>query len=262
MTERPIRLYTPGIMRMAFRVHMFVQECDMSLGFWIHCRFRAPRPATAPEDGILSLAAIVTAARETCRNCGRARRRGGASGHYSRALRIQLLTRSWRNGWRATIKPDDAASQSAALHGRCGYCWNARARPILPFGARVCTRSKLPRPERRLADRHGAPKGHVELIRPAACFKRARPCARPHLVQLVAAAPAPILNSNVDLVPVAIFLGPRPHKEAQPVAPVVRQDWVLGRLSASFSTCSSTAATPWALRASRCRLRDGRAWTA
>jgi glycerol-3-phosphate O-acyltransferase len=128
---------------------------------------------------------------------------------------------------RATIKPDDAAVAIAARPRPVCYVLERESKTDLALLSNVCTRLKLPRPERRLLiGERRAERAHVELIRPAGVFKRRAVRAPRILVQLVAAAAAHP-QFDVDLVPVAIFWGRAPHKEASLWRLLFAEDWVL-----------------------------------
>ena len=128
---------------------------------------------------------------------------------------------------RATIKPDDAAVAIAARPRPVCYVLERESQTDLAVLSNVCTRLNLPRPERRLLiGGRRADRAHVELIRPAGVFTRRALRAPRILVQLVAAAAAHP-QFDIDLVPVAIFWGRAPHKEASLWRLLFAEDWVL-----------------------------------
>ena len=128
---------------------------------------------------------------------------------------------------RATIKPDDAAVAIAARPRPVCYVLERESQTDLAVLSNVCTRLNLPRPERRLLiGGRRADRAHVELIRPAGVFTRRALRAPRSLVQLVAAAAAHP-QFDIDLVPVAIFWGRAPHKEASLWRLLFAEDWVL-----------------------------------
>jgi glycerol-3-phosphate O-acyltransferase len=116
-----------------------------------------------------------------------------------------------------TIKPDDAAAAIAARPRPLCYVLERESRTDLAVLSMVCATLRLPRPD----------KAYFELIRPAGLFTT-RPAARAprYLVQLVAAAAARP-EADVDLIPVAIFWGRAPHKEASLWRLLFAEDWVL-----------------------------------
>jgi glycerol-3-phosphate O-acyltransferase len=129
---------------------------------------------------------------------------------------------------RAAIKPDDAAAVIAARPRPVCYVLERESKTDLAVLSNVCTQLNLPRPERRLlvGDRR-ADKAYFELTRPAGVIFKRRVMRAPRiLVQLVAAAAAHP-QFDVDLVPVAIFWGRGPHKEASLWRLFFAEDWVL-----------------------------------
>jgi glycerol-3-phosphate O-acyltransferase len=128
---------------------------------------------------------------------------------------------------RVTIKPDDAAAVIAAIPRPVCYVLERESETDLAVLSNVCSQLNLPRPGRRLGlGERRADKAHFELIRPAGVFARRAVRAPRILVQLVAAAAAHP-QFDVDLVPVAIFWGRAPHKEASLWRLFFAEDWVL-----------------------------------
>jgi glycerol-3-phosphate O-acyltransferase len=117
---------------------------------------------------------------------------------------------------RVSIKPEDAAAAIAARPRPVCYVLERESKTDLAVLSNVCTRLNLPRPGR----------AHFELIRPKTLFSRRAVRAPRILVQLVAAAAADP-QFDVDLVPVAIFWGRAPHKEASLWRLFFAEDWVL-----------------------------------
>ncbi len=118
---------------------------------------------------------------------------------------------------RVTIKPDDAAAAIAARRRPVCYVLERESQADLAVLSMVCAKAGLPRPD----------KAHFELIRPAGLFSGRRAVRAPrHLVQLVAAAAARP-QFDVDLLPVAIFWGRAPHKEASLWRLLFTENWVL-----------------------------------
>jgi glycerol-3-phosphate O-acyltransferase len=146
------------------------------------------------------------------------------------------LTRGWRWSVRntlglwvkVTIKPDDAATVFAGRSRPVCYVLERESQTDLAVLNNACAKLRLPRPERRLAagDRR-IDKAYFELTRPLRLWStRNRLRAPRYLVQLVAAADASP-NFDVDLVPVAIFLGRAPLKEDSLWRLLFTEDWVL-----------------------------------
>ena len=129
---------------------------------------------------------------------------------------------------RVTIKPDDAPAAIAARPRPVCYVLERESQTDLAVLSMVCANMGLPRPARRLLmGERRADKAYFELIRPAGLFST-RPAVRAprYLVQLVAAAAAHP-QMDVDLVPVAIFWGRAPHKDASLWRLLFAEDWVL-----------------------------------
>jgi glycerol-3-phosphate O-acyltransferase len=118
---------------------------------------------------------------------------------------------------RVTIKPDDAAAEIAARPRPLCYVLERESQTDLAVLSMVCATLRLPRPD----------KAYFELMRRAGLFTT-RPAARAprYLVRLVAAAAAHP-EVDVDLVPVAIFWGRAPHKEANLWRLLFAEDWAL-----------------------------------
>jgi glycerol-3-phosphate O-acyltransferase len=129
---------------------------------------------------------------------------------------------------RATIKPDDAGAAIAASLRPVCYVLERESQTDLAVLSMVCATFRLPRPERRLlVGARRADKAYFELIRPAGLFTTRQALSAPrYLLQLIAAA---TVNPEVevDLVPVAIFWGRAPHKEASLWRLLFAEDWVL-----------------------------------
>ncbi|MGB6306976.1 MAG: hypothetical protein WBF89_04215, partial [Steroidobacteraceae bacterium] len=160
-------------------------------------------------------------------------------------IRIGGLSRAWHWSvrkilglWvRAAIKPEDAAAAIAALPRPVCYVLERESHTDLAVLSMACTRLGLPRPERRLLmGERRADRAYFELIRPAGLFTRRHASRAPiYLRQLIAAAAAHP-QFDVDLVPVAIFWGRAPHKEASLWRLLFAEDWVLvGRFRKALS---------------------------
>ncbi len=118
---------------------------------------------------------------------------------------------------RVSIKPDDAAAAIAMRSRPVRYVLERESRTDLAVLRLVCARRHLPR----------ADKACFALIRPKSLFRTRRAARAPrYLVQLIAASAAdPQLD--VDLVPVAVFWGRAPHKEASLWRLPFAENWVL-----------------------------------
>jgi glycerol-3-phosphate O-acyltransferase len=129
---------------------------------------------------------------------------------------------------RPTIKPDDAAAAIAAGPRPVCYVLERESQTDLAVLNLVCARLSLPSPERRLlvGARRGD-KAYFELIRPAGLFTRRNSRRAPLYVQQLVAAAAAYPQVDVDLVPVAIFWGRAPHKEASLWRLLFAENWVL-----------------------------------
>jgi glycerol-3-phosphate O-acyltransferase len=129
---------------------------------------------------------------------------------------------------RATIKPDDAAATIAASPRPVCYVLERESQTDLAVLNLVCARSSLPSPERRLLiGARRADRAYFELIRPAGLFTRRNARRAPLYVQQLVAAAAAHPQVDVDLVPVAIFWGRAPHKEASLWRLLFAENWVL-----------------------------------
>jgi glycerol-3-phosphate O-acyltransferase len=123
-----------------------------------------------------------------------------------RDVRHWVLRKILRRWVRVTIKPDDAAEGVAARPRPVCYVLERESKPDLAVLSIVCASLKLPSPDR-------------------ACFAMGAHPPR-HLVQLVAAAAADP-RFDADLVPVAIFWGRAPRKEASVWRLLFAEDWAL-----------------------------------
>jgi glycerol-3-phosphate O-acyltransferase len=149
---------------------------------------------------------------------------------------VDGLRRAWRWNvrkllglWvRVTIKPDDAAAVIAASLRPVCFVLERESQTDLAVLSLVCARLGLPRPERRLAiGERLADKAYFELISPAGLFSTRRALRAPRYVLQLVAAAAAHPQFDVDLVPVAIFWGRAPHKEASLWRLLFAEDWVL-----------------------------------
>jgi glycerol-3-phosphate O-acyltransferase len=129
---------------------------------------------------------------------------------------------------RPIIKPDDAAAAIAAGPRPVCYVLERESQTDLAVLNLVCARWSLPSPERRLLiGARRADKAYFELIRPAGLFTRRNARRAPLYVQQLVAAAAAHPQVDVDLVPVAIFWGRAPHKEASLWRLLFAENWVL-----------------------------------
>jgi glycerol-3-phosphate O-acyltransferase len=123
-----------------------------------------------------------------------------------RDARHWVLRKILRRWVRVTIKPDAAAEAVAARPRPVCYVLERESEPDLAVLSIVCASLKLPSPDK-------------------ACFAMgAHPPRR--LVQLVSAAAADP-RIDIDLVPVAIFWGRAPRKEASVWRLLFAEDWAL-----------------------------------
>ncbi len=123
-----------------------------------------------------------------------------------RDVRQWVLRKILRRWVRVTVKPDDAAAAIAARLRPVCYVLERESAPDLAVLSIVCASLKLPSPDK-------------------ACFAMGARTPR-HLVQLVAAAAADP-KVDADLVPVAIFWGRAPRKEASVWRLLFAEDWAL-----------------------------------
>jgi glycerol-3-phosphate O-acyltransferase len=148
---------------------------------------------------------------------------------------IAALRQAWHwvvrrtlNLWvRFTIKPDDAAAMIAARPRPVCYVLEHESQADLAVLNDACSRLRLPRPTRRLLiGGRRADRAYFELERRAGLFG-SRSDVRPprYLVHLVAAAAAQE-DFDVDFLPVAIFWGRAPHKEARWWRLLFTENWV------------------------------------
>jgi glycerol-3-phosphate O-acyltransferase len=129
---------------------------------------------------------------------------------------------------RATPKPDDAAALIAARPRPVCYVLERESQTDLAVLSMVCARLHLPSPERRLLiGGRRADKAYFELIRPAGLFTTRNAVRPPRYVLQMVAAAAANPQFDLDLVPVAIFWGRAPHKEASLWRLLFAEDWVL-----------------------------------
>lgn len=146
------------------------------------------------------------------------------------------LSQAWRwsvrrvlSLWvRVTIKPDDAPGAITARPHPVCYVLERESQTDLAVLSMVCANSGLPRPERRLLmGERRADQAYFELIRPAGLFTTRHALRAPVYLQQLVAAAAVHPQLDIDLVPVAIFWGRAPHKEASLWRLLFAENWVL-----------------------------------
>jgi glycerol-3-phosphate O-acyltransferase len=118
---------------------------------------------------------------------------------------------------RITIKPDDAVADIADRPRPICYVLERESETDLAVLSNVCAQHGLPRPER----------AYFEIIRPARLFSRRNALRAPRILVHMIAAAAADPTFDMDLVPVAIFWGRAPHKEASLWRLWFAEDWVL-----------------------------------
>ena len=129
---------------------------------------------------------------------------------------------------RDTIKPDDAAASIASLPRPVCYVLESESETDLAVLSNVCERLNLPPPESRLKlDGRRPDKAYFELVRPPGVFVRRNTLRAPRILVRLVAAAAQRPQFDVDLVPVAIFWGRAPHREASLWRVLFAEDWVL-----------------------------------
>jgi glycerol-3-phosphate O-acyltransferase len=141
------------------------------------------------------------------------------------AIQLLNLRRAWQwsvrkifSLWvRVTIKPDDAAAAIAARPRVPCYVLERESGTDLAVLSMVCAMLRLPRPD----------KAHFELIRPAGLFTTGPAARAPRYLGQMVAAAAAHPEVDVDFIPVAIFWGRAPHKEASLWRLLFAEDWAL-----------------------------------
>jgi len=129
---------------------------------------------------------------------------------------------------RMTIKPDDAAAQIAARPRPVCYVLERESQTDFAVLNMVCSRLRLPRPDRRLLiGKRRADSASFALIRPAGLFTTRQASSAPRYLQQLIGAAAADPACDIDLLPVAIFWGRAPHKEASFWRLLFAEDWVL-----------------------------------
>jgi glycerol-3-phosphate O-acyltransferase len=129
---------------------------------------------------------------------------------------------------RATVKPDDVSVSLAARSRASCYVLEWESHADLALLGSVCAEHHLPSPERRLS-MPGArgDKAYFALLRRPSMFASRGAARTPKLLKQLIAAAAARPEFDVDLIPVAIFWGRAPHKEANWWRELIAEDWVL-----------------------------------
>ncbi len=129
---------------------------------------------------------------------------------------------------RVSIKPDAAAAAIAARPRPICYVLERESQADLAVLSMVCAKLGLPRPERRLlVGQRRADRAYFELIRPAGLFTTRHTLRAPVYLQQLVDAAAAYPQFDIDLVPVAIFWGRAPHKEASLWRLLFAENWVM-----------------------------------
>jgi glycerol-3-phosphate O-acyltransferase len=137
---------------------------------------------------------------------------------------------------RPTVKPDDVATAIAARPRPVCYVLETESQTDLAVLNNVCRQLRLPSPERRLAlGGRRAEKAYFDLTGRMGFFSRRPPKRAPRYLAATARRRGRSDDFDVDLVPVAIFWGRAPHKEAF-WRLLFADDWVLvGRFKKMLS---------------------------
>jgi glycerol-3-phosphate O-acyltransferase len=139
----------------------------------------------------------------------------------------QWVVRTILGLWvKTTIKPDDAAASIAARPRPVCYVLERESQTDLAALHGACSRLRLPRPTRRmLLGKSRADRAYFELERQTGFFvQRVNPRPSKYLRQLVSACISEA-SLDIDLVPVAIFWGRAPQKEASWWRLPLTEDW-------------------------------------
>ena len=179
------------------------------------------------------------------------------------------IARAWRFSirktltlWvRVTIKPEDAAASIGARTRPVCYVLERASQADLAVLNNACVQLRLPRPERRLVIGAARERAYFELAGRASFFSTRLVARAPRYLENLVAAAAAYPDFDVDLVPVAIFWGRAPDKEASLWRLFFAEDWALvGRFRKFLNVIVNGRNTvlhfgePLALRAA---LQDG-----
>ena len=158
---------------------------------------------------------------------------------------------------RVTIKPDDAAAAILARPRPVCYVLERESRADLAVLIDACGRLGLPRPTRRLLiGGERTERAHFELERRPGLFSNRSDTRAPRQLRLLVAAATARPDFDVDLVPVAIFWGRAPLKEASWWRLPFTENWALrGRLR-TFLTVAFNARNTLLYFGEPLRLRD------
>jgi len=129
---------------------------------------------------------------------------------------------------KVTIKPEDAAASIGAGTRPVCYVLERASQADLAVLNNACVQLRLPRPERRLAiGAARADRAYFELAGRASFFSTRLVARAPRYLENLVAAAAAYPDFDVDLVPVAIFWGRAPDKEASLWRLFFAEDWTL-----------------------------------
>jgi glycerol-3-phosphate O-acyltransferase len=158
---------------------------------------------------------------------------------------------------RYTVRPDDAATAILARPRPVCYVLERESRADLAVLNDACGRLGLPRPTRRLliAGRR-ADHAYFELERLSGFFSNRTDTRAPRQLRLLVAAAASDPGFDVDLVPVAIFWGRAPHKEASWWRLLFTENWALTGRFRKFLTVAFNGRNTLVYFGEPQRLRD------
>ena len=158
---------------------------------------------------------------------------------------------------RYTIKPEDAGPAILARPRPVCYVLERESRADLAVLSDACGRLGLPRPTRRLliAGRR-SDRAYFELERLSGLFLNRTDTRAPRQLRLLVAAAAADPGFDVDLVPVAIFWGRAPHKEASWWRLLFTENWALSGRLRKFLTVAFNGRNTLVYFGDPQRLRD------
>ena len=125
------------------------------------------------------------------------------------------------------VRPENAAAQLQGRNHPVCYVLERRSVTDLAVLQAACLALKLPRPNRPLGSGLPEPRSYFYLSQPRS-FWSTRPAARPpaqlaHMIRVLRADP----EADFDLVPVAVYWGRAPQREASWLRLLLVEDWVL-----------------------------------